>query len=73
MALEDFNASDDFLDLINIYRQKFNELPDFFTLNMPREKVNAALKRAIRNERPFTAEEWEKEMNIKRPPPGILT
>jgi len=30
--------------------------------------VRAALKTAISNGRSFTTEEWEKEMNIKKPP-----
>ena len=37
-------------------------------LNVPPEKVRAALKTAISNGRPLTTEEWEKEMNIKKPP-----
>jgi hypothetical protein len=35
---------------------------------VPPEKVRAALKTAISNGRPLTTEEWEKEMNIKKPP-----
>lgn len=67
------DAGDDFLDLVNAYRQKFNDLPDLFLLNVPSEKVKAALKKAISNGRPFSTGEWETEMNIKRPPPGNLT
>jgi hypothetical protein len=37
-------------------------------INVPPEKVRAALKTAISDGRSFTTEEWEKEMNIKKPP-----
>lgn len=67
------DPGDDFLDLVNAYRQKFNDLPDLFMLKAPSEKVKAALKKAISNGKPFTAQEWETEMNIKRPLPGNLT
>jgi hypothetical protein len=30
--------------------------------------MRAALKTAISNGRPFTTDDWEKEMNIKKPP-----
>lgn len=73
MALGVSNSEENFIDLVNVYRQKFNDLPHLFMLNVPPEKVKAALKRAIRNEKPFTKEEWEKEMNIKMPPPDALT
>jgi hypothetical protein len=73
MALADPDSGEGFLDLVNAYRQKFNELPDLWALNVPPEKVKAALKQAISSGRPFTTEEWEKEMNIKKPPPGAFT
>jgi hypothetical protein len=73
MALADLNSGEGFLDLVNAYRQKFNDLPDLWALNVPPEKVKAALKQAISDGRPFTTEEWEKEMNIIKPPPGAFT
>ncbi len=73
MALCDPSPEEYLWDLVNAYRQKFNDLPDLWALNVPPEKVNAALKQAISNGRPFTTEEWEEEMNIKKPPPGAFT
>jgi hypothetical protein len=45
MALYDPNPEEDLLDLVNAYRQKFNDLPNLWALNVPPEKVKAALKR----------------------------
>jgi hypothetical protein len=73
MALYDPNPEEDLLDLVNAYRQKFNDLPNLWALNVRPEKVKAALKQAISDGRPFTTEEWEKEMNIIKPPPGAFT